>query len=269
MAGLKVHHLNCATLCPVGGSRWLGHRCFVCHCLLVETPGGLVLVDTGLGRADFDGSRALPWAFHRLLRPELRPEETAWAQVDALGFAASDVRHIVVTHLDVDHAGGLSDFPEATVHVHDVEHQRAVGEPGWRSALRYVRSQFEHEPRWQTYSPAGEDWFGFEAVRELHGLPPEILLVPLAGHSLGHAGVAVDTGAGWILHAGDAFFSQTEVDPAGAHTPRAITLFQHLLQDDRRTRLHNQARLRELNARDDVDVICAHDSAALRRLSSG
>ncbi|MGP3965322.1 hypothetical protein ACTWPT_56180 [Nonomuraea sp. 3N208] len=43
-------------------------------------------------------------------------------------------------------------------------------------------------------------------MRQLNGLPPEILLIPLAGHSRGHSGVAVDTGATWLLHAGDAYF---------------------------------------------------------------
>ncbi|MFD0510570.1 MBL fold metallo-hydrolase [Streptomyces aureus] len=30
-----------------------------------------------------------------------------------LGYAVDDVRHIVLTHLDLDHAGGLPDFPRA------------------------------------------------------------------------------------------------------------------------------------------------------------
>ncbi|MCT9113339.1 MBL fold metallo-hydrolase [Streptomyces mirabilis] len=34
-----------------------------------------------------------------------------------LGFDRTDVRHIVLTHFDADHIGGLSDFPHAQVHV--------------------------------------------------------------------------------------------------------------------------------------------------------
>ena len=34
---------------------------------------------------------------------------------------------------------------------------------------------------WPGFGKQGEDWFGFEAVRQLQGLPPEILLVPLKG----------------------------------------------------------------------------------------
>jgi glyoxylase-like metal-dependent hydrolase (beta-lactamase superfamily II) len=66
---------------------------------------------------------------------------------------------------------------------------------------RYRSVQFAHNPKWSSYRDLGEPWFGFTAVREFDGLPPEIMLIPLAGHTRGHAGVAVDTGDGWLLHA--------------------------------------------------------------------
>ena len=56
---LKVHHLNCGTMCPVcarlinGQGGWLEPAQMVCHVLLIETPrDGLVLVDTGIGTRD-------------------------------------------------------------------------------------------------------------------------------------------------------------------------------------------------------------------------
>jgi glyoxylase-like metal-dependent hydrolase (beta-lactamase superfamily II) len=53
-----------------------------------------------------------------LLRPRLVEEETAVAQVRALGHDPADVTDIVLTHMDFDHVGGLGDFPQATVHVY-------------------------------------------------------------------------------------------------------------------------------------------------------
>jgi glyoxylase-like metal-dependent hydrolase (beta-lactamase superfamily II) len=61
---------------------------------------------------------------------------------------------------------------------------------------------------------------GFEAVRDLDGLPPEILLVPLAGHTWGHSAVAIDTGDGWLLHAGDAYFFRGESAGRSANARR-------------------------------------------------
>src|SRR5579863_9917942 len=101
---MRVHHLNCATMCPpfaklVNGSGSLFARGrLVCHCLLLETRDGLVLVDTGLGTADVEDPKGrLGGFFVGLTKPRLVREETALAQVQALGFRPSDVRHIVPT----------------------------------------------------------------------------------------------------------------------------------------------------------------------------
>ena len=141
-------------------------------------------------------------------------DQTALHQIRALGFDPADVRDIVLTHLDLDHAGGLIDFPQARVHVY-AEELRALQSP--RDAAernRYRTVQFAHDPKWTSYSDTGEPWFGFGAVRQLAGLPDEILLIPLSGHTRGHAGVAVDTGNGWLLNAGDSYFFHGQVDPA-------------------------------------------------------
>ena len=54
---MRIHHLNCISECALGGAiidgRTLGLRaCLSVHCLAVETPDGLVLVDTGFGLGD-------------------------------------------------------------------------------------------------------------------------------------------------------------------------------------------------------------------------
>ena len=99
---MKVHHLNCGSMkrpAPM-----------VCHVLLIETDNGLVLVDSGYGTADCaDPRRVGPSRY--MVRATLSHQETAANQIEQLGYARDDVRHIVITHLDVDHAGGLSDFP--------------------------------------------------------------------------------------------------------------------------------------------------------------
>ncbi|SFS72268.1 Glyoxylase, beta-lactamase superfamily II [Saccharopolyspora flava] len=241
----------------------LGRARMVCHCLLVETERGLVLVDSGFGSADADPAQtSLPAPFRMLMHPLLDPASTALAQVKALGHDPADVRHVVLTHLDLDHAGGLRDFPQAKVHVHAPE-LRAATEA---SDMRYRASQWAHGPDWATYEGAsGQDWFGFEAVRDLDGLPEEILLVPLGGHTTGHVGVAVDTGSGWLLHAGDAFFSGGEL-ARPPHCPPGLRAFQRVMAADDRARRHNQERLRELAARPEgIDVFAAHDPAALDR----
>jgi glyoxylase-like metal-dependent hydrolase (beta-lactamase superfamily II) len=271
---MRVHHLNCATLCPVGArlvygdGGLLARSRMVCHCLLVETNEGLVLVDTGFGLGDLADPRGhLGRLFLGALAPRLDPEETAVRQVEALGFRRSDVRHLVPTHLDLDHAGGLSDFPQATVHVHAAEHAAATARATFWERERYKPAHWAHRPSWALYEARGEPWHGFPCVRELAGLPPEILLVPLFGHTRGHCAVAVDTGERWLLHAGDAYFHHDEMDPERPRCTPALATFQRVVAVDDGARRANQARLRAL-ARErarEVEVFCAHDPVELER----
>jgi glyoxylase-like metal-dependent hydrolase (beta-lactamase superfamily II) len=277
---MRIHHLNCGCMCPVGGRLWDGvsrgpAARLVCHCLLVETDSsGLVLVDTGFGSRDVEDpyGRLSPLFIH-MNRIRLEHRYTALAEVTDRGFSPRDVRHIVLTHLDFDHAGGLEDFPEATVHVLQPEAEAAEQRDGFIRRRRYRPEQWDEVGHWSFYDRGGERWFGFDAVRGLAGLPPEILMIPLPGHSAGHAGVAIDTPEGWLLNAGDAYFYRREMDAEPTCTP-GLAAYQRLMEEDRPTRLHNQERLRALanDRRSHVRIFCSHDPvelAALQRLSTG
>jgi glyoxylase-like metal-dependent hydrolase (beta-lactamase superfamily II) len=235
-----------------------------CHCLLLEDSHGLTLVDTGFGLRDVASPRArLSSFFLHLLAPDFREEMTAVRQIERMGFSARDVRNIVLTHLDFDHAGGLDDFPEATVHLMRSERDEASRQKTWLDRQRFRPQQWSGQGRWQTYKEsAGEPWYGFSSVRELRGLPPEILMVPLLGHTLGHAGIAVDTGSGgWLLMAGDAYFYRDEMDEYDPYCTPGLRLYQTLMEKDRRARLMNQRRLRRLKADFGkvVRIVSAHD----------
>ncbi|MDB5689624.1 MAG: fold metallo-hydrolase [Sphingomonas bacterium] len=281
---MRIHHLNCGTDCPLGGALFDGRSLgplgrIVCHCLLIETDAhGLVLVDTGYGLRDVAHPHrhpqpriTLPW--RAMLNIRLRERETAARQVEALGFRAGDVRHIIATHLDFDHAGGLDDFPEATVHVMQREYDDATGpRVGIVARNRWRPSQLDEIRRWKGYSARGEPWFGFDAVRELEGLPPEILMVPLPGHTWGHAGVAVRRDDGrWLLHAGDAYFYRGEMRQARRRCTPGLRAYQRLMEVDGTARMANQERLRMLSIerRDAVTVTCTHDPVELERCQAG
>src|SRR4051794_3984433 len=248
-----IHHLNCGTMCPRGARLFTGEGGLlerarsVCHCLLIEGAEGLVLVDTGFGRGDVANRRQLGGLFNATVSPQLIAAETAHAQVTALGFALEDVRHIVTTHLDLDHSGGLPDFPEAEVHLMGRELAAALS-PDWRSKTRYIPAHWLHGPRWVEHETGGDQWMGFGSVRILPGADAEILLIPLPGHTLGHTGVAIRRGEGWLLHCGDAYFHHGEVQTP-PHCPPGLRFFQNLNQTDGTARRENQERLRELARR--------------------
>lgn len=279
---MRIHHLNCGSDCPVGGALFDGRSVgplahLVCHCLLIETPSdGLVLVDTGIGLKDVDhphrADPRIPRFFRSLLNIQLRESETAARQVEKLGFRREDVRHIVLTHLDFDHAGGLEDFPHATVHLMQEEYSTATRpHRGFVMQRRYRPPQLNEVADWRTYGARGERWFGFDAVRDMDGLPPEILLVPLPGHSWGHAGVAIRRPEGWLLHAGDAYFYRGEMRQPERDCTPGLRAYQTMMEVDRRARMDNQARLRALSIekRDEVKVLCAHDPVELEQAQAG
>lgn len=253
-----------------GRSETLRRGHLVCHCLCVETDAGLVLIDTGYGLRDLaDPPSRLSRAFLTLLKPEFREDMTAVRQIERLGFSATDVRHIVLTHLDFDHAGGLDDFPEATIHMLEPEFTSALAQRTVLDRMRYRPAQWSSRARWRTYGAGGQVWYGFERVAALDGVPDDILMVPLIGHTLGHAGIAVRRGSGWLLLAGDAYFHHGEMDLRRQHCPPGLRMYQWVMEKDRHARLENQARLRSLLAShgEEVELCCAHDVGDFERLS--
>jgi glyoxylase-like metal-dependent hydrolase (beta-lactamase superfamily II) len=136
--------------------------------------------------------------------------------------------------------------------------------------MRYRPLQWSDRSLWTTYDAnEGTAWFDFACVRDLATLPPEILLVPLTGHTLGHAGVAIDTGDGWLLDAGDAYFFHDEMDPARPRCTPGLALYQWMMEKNRKARRWNQQRLRELVGQRsaDVKVFSSHDEVEFERLS--
>ena len=266
---IRIHHLNCVSSCPLGGRLLDGRTHGVlkrgslcCHCLLVETPNELVLVDTGFGLQDVRSPRArLSRFFLALLSPDFREEMTAIRQIERLGFDPRDVRHIVLTHLDFDHAGGLDDFPWARVHLTRPERDHALARTTWLDRQRFRPQQWSYQSQWVLHdSSPTERWMGFEGVCGDRGLPAEILLVPLVGHTLGHAGVAIGDENGWLLQAGDAYFWHQEMDLARPGCTPGLRFYQWMMEKDRDARLANQARLRDLRAKVvDVRLMCSHD----------
>jgi glyoxylase-like metal-dependent hydrolase (beta-lactamase superfamily II) len=272
---VKIHHLSCGTMCPYGGKLvsgeggWTGAK-VVCHCLLIEAADSLVLVDTGMGLDDLHHPyRRLGVPFSAAFRPSSDSSEAAVERVRGLGFDPADVRDVVCTHLDLDHAGGLPDFPGAAVHVFTPEYEAAI-RPSLRDRARYPKCHFAHGPKWQTFVAGGDAWFGFGSIRVLPGVDSEILMIPLVGHSRGHTGIAVRDGDAWLLHCGDAYFHRNEIKTPPS-CPGGLRVFQKLMAHDAKARTANQERLRELarSHADEVRLFCAHDPVELERHTNG
>lgn len=273
---MKIHHLNCGTLCPLcarlinGTGTWTESGKLVCHCLLIEQESKLILVDTGIGLADIQqADQRLGKSFQKTFKPKLDVNETAHHQIQGLGFSPADVTDIFPTHLDLDHIGGLTDFPQATVHVYQPELEQIL-KPGLKEKFRFRLNQFDPKPNWKIYQQSTEQWFGLPAFSIHLKNNMNIWMIPLIGHTKGHVGIAIQQDSGtWLLHCGDAYYHHSQLNDV-SHMPIGLNIFEKSVQSIRQERLKSLEKLRQLKANhgDEIEFFCAHDPVELLKYQS-
>ena len=211
---------------------------------MIRSGDSVVLVDTGIGLHDIAdpegriGSEAINAAGFQFL-----PPLTAVRQLERLGISPASVTDIVLTHCDPDHAGGLSDFPGARVHVSTEE--KANLDSG---NVRYSQLQFSHGPTWITYDFNDSDLFGLPTRRIQTSLDLDIRLVPLFGHTLGHCGVAIIHEETCTFHVGDAYYLREELQ----NLDHPVNLLAALRADNDQQRLQSLDEIRRITQRNDI-----------------
>ncbi len=268
---MKIHHLNCGTMCPIcqklmsGQGSYFKPAKLICHVLLIEHKNKLVLVDTGYGLKDIAQPKTrLGGLFLKLTRPTLDTKETAFEQIKQLGYSPADVTDILPTHLDLDHIGGAPDFPNATIHVYDKELDYAL-KPKFKDRLRFRKAQLQDVTKWQSHREINDQWFGLDAIDLTEQLGFEAKIVPLIGHTRGHVGIAVKSENKWLLHCGDAYFHPSQITQ-NPQIPIGLAIFEKQVQTDQVQRIATQEKLRALNlAHPEIEIFCAHDPSELER----
>jgi N-acyl homoserine lactone hydrolase len=152
-----------------------------CLGYLVTHPGGVLLVDTGMGaHPDVDAH----------YRPRRRPLGAALEQV---GTTADDVALVVNCHLHFDHCGGNPELPGRPIFTQATELETA------RSTADYTLAELVDGPDLR-----------YEVLEGEAEVLPGVLVVPTPGHTAGHQSVVVSGEDGTVVVAGQSHDTATD-----------------------------------------------------------
>ena len=231
---------------------------------LLEHPGaGPVLIDTGLHasvavRPAESLGRLGTLAFRDL---QMDPSQALPAQLRERGIDPARVATVVMTHMHVDHASGISEFPHATFVLSRAEWDAATTQGQTHG---YVTRQFDHafDYRLLDFDAAGErgpaSFSGFARSFDLFG-DGSVRAVYTPGHTLGHMSVVARTESGEVLVTGDAIYLRRNLDDA--HLP-------HRTEDDHLYRRSLREIGQYVRETPDAVVIPGHDWDAWQELEA-
>jgi N-acyl homoserine lactone hydrolase len=195
-----------------------------CPAFLIRHPGaGPVLVDTGLHPSVAAKPAAnLGRTVAGFARPRLDPEEALPAQLRARGIDPREIGLVVMTHLHVDHASGMAEFPRATFIVSEAEWHAATTDP--RPLLRGYRPahyDYVFDYRTLSYDRGGiASYSSFGRTFDLFG-DGSVRLAFTPGHTAGHQCVICRLRDHDLVIAGDAIYTQSQLEDA-APPPRTV-----------------------------------------------
>src|SRR5262249_32069654 len=135
----------------------------------------------------------------------IEPEQEIGPQLRALGIGPRDVAQVVLTHLHIDHDGGLAHFPHCDIFVSRGEVRTARG---WMGRMRgYLPNRW---PAW--FNPVPLDLtteaFGPFATSRRLTSAGDVIAVGTPGHTADHLSVLVeDHGITYVL-AGDSSYNE-------------------------------------------------------------
>jgi N-acyl homoserine lactone hydrolase len=180
---------------------------------LIEHPqAGMVLVDTGMDAsiAESGRERARNLGLVGLMmsrHSEMQPEQTAAAQLQAIGIDPRDIGLVVMTHLHFDHASALRDFPNATVLVDEREWGAAHARDSFLNG--YTRAQLDPSLDYRMLDFKANSAIAsgaFERTLDLWG-DGSLTLASTPGHTAGHLSLIVRLREGEALLAADAAYT--------------------------------------------------------------
>jgi N-acyl homoserine lactone hydrolase len=177
--------------------------------LIRHPSAGAILVDTALHPSIATDPRGNFGAIGtRLGHPSLEPGEDVPAQLRERGLEPAEVPIVIMTHLHVDHTSAISEFPDATFVVSEVEWNEATtGSQPLRNGYRRAHFDYAFDFRTLDFDRGGVDSYAsFGRTHDLFG-DGSIRLAFTPGHSAGHMSVICRLGQRDFVIGGDATYT--------------------------------------------------------------
>jgi glyoxylase-like metal-dependent hydrolase (beta-lactamase superfamily II) len=188
---------------PIASSQWAEWA--PVYAWAIEHADGVIVVDSGSGAHLKSLPRWHPY-FQLAVRFEIEPEQEIGPQLRSLGIGERDVKTVVLTHLHVDHDGGLAHFPHGRIVADSGEIARAAGVRG--ALLGYLPRRW---PSWFDPQPLAWQQSPYGPFRRSVSLTAagDVIAVPTRGHTPNHVSLIVRDGEEQIMLAGDASYSES------------------------------------------------------------
>jgi glyoxylase-like metal-dependent hydrolase (beta-lactamase superfamily II) len=226
-------------------------------CAVIERPDGLVLIDTGWSREQCAWPNQNPgFATRIVLGMDVKPEDALASQLISMGYEPGDVRHIIATHLHLDHVGGAVDFPHAKVHLTSRE---------WKARARGLRGGYDARAvpftdRMELHELTEEGILGFGASKDLFG-DGSMVLLDASGHTDGSTAVAVRLNDRWMIHVGDACMFREQY-----RAPGPLPLYARTLTHDRTALERTWTNIRTAETDHGATIVPSHDPKVFEEL---
>jgi glyoxylase-like metal-dependent hydrolase (beta-lactamase superfamily II) len=176
--------------------------------VLVKHPAGDLLIDTGNSSHFDDEIRGFPfgtWLKLRFLAGQLKPESPVPQELRRAGEDAAKLRWAILSHVHLDHAGGLMDLPHLPVLLTSEELQFAndasIQAKGFVIAAHVQKFPALDAP---TLRFEQKPYETFDESADLYK-DGSVVAVPLRGHTPGSVGIFVNLSpARRLFYVGDA-----------------------------------------------------------------
>jgi N-acyl homoserine lactone hydrolase len=148
-------------------------------CYLLDTASGWIMLDSGFDPKYARDPQLAERYFHSagVVPPIVNPEHELFPQLEKIGLSARDIKHVVITHLHLDHVGNMKYFKDAQIYIQQQEYDH--GFSAARPQSYFLEDYDAPDIKWQMRDG---DW----------ELVPGVNLLKTRGHTPGHQSAVIE-----------------------------------------------------------------------------